>query len=206
MKLTAVGRLAPRLSAAPSGAYLEIYAPSLRSLPEGSMLVMATLPVIDWNACLLRDLRVIHKTTAAHIYAAMVMIDPFACWEDFSESLNDAGISGVVNFPPASIIEQSTAGASLDAGQELELQRMEWFGSLGFRALFATANDCEITVAESRLRSHLDGIVYLPPEALALKIDGEMELIRLSRRHGSSVPKLALSDKIDRFEAAGPEK
>ncbi|MGY3622133.1 hypothetical protein [Bradyrhizobium sp. USDA 10063] len=195
-KATLIGKLASRPSAAPSGRYLEIYAPSLRHLPEGSMLVMATLPVVDWNDCLLRDLRTIHKRTSVRAYAAMVMIDPFACWEDLADSLNDAGIFGVINFPPASIIERSIAGVPLDAGKELELRRMEWFASLGFKALFVASNDLEITTAESRLGSHLDGIVYFPPEALTLTIGDDMELISLGSEDGSSVPKLALSDGI----------
>ncbi|WP_247367930.1 hypothetical protein [Bradyrhizobium sp. 18] len=76
-------KLATQLTAAPNGAPFEIYAPSLRSLPAGSMLVMATLPVIDWNDCLLRDLRSLGKQTFIHAYAAMVMIDSFACWGGF---------------------------------------------------------------------------------------------------------------------------
>lgn len=82
------------------------------------MLVMATLPVIDWNDCLLRDLRALHQKASVHVYAAMVMIDPFACWEDFADLLKDAKISGVVNFPPASIIERPTAGMPVNTGLE----------------------------------------------------------------------------------------
>ncbi|MGY3610417.1 MULTISPECIES: hypothetical protein [unclassified Bradyrhizobium] len=160
------------------------------------MLVMATLPIIDWNDCLLRDLRTIRKRTSARVYAAMVMIDPFACWEDFADSLKDAGISGVVNFPPASMIERSIGGVPIDAGRELELRRMEWFASQGFKALFAAVNDSEITAAERRLGSHLEGIVYFPPETLKLTISEDMELISHGSEHGSSVPKLALLDGI----------
>jgi len=48
------------------------------------------------------------------------------------------------------MIERSAAGAPVDAGQELELRRMEWFISLGFKALFAVASDSEIAAAEKR--------------------------------------------------------
>lgn len=194
MKATAIGKLASRLSAVPRNDDIEIYAPSLRSLPEGSMLVVATLPVIDWNDCLLRDLRRIHTSASAHVYAALVMIDPFACWEDFADLLKGAGISGVVNFPPASTIERSTAGRPVDAGQELELRRMEWFASLGFKALFTAASDSEIIVAERRLGPHLKGIVYLPPEALTLTIGNDMALVSLEHQ-GTTVPKFALQDR-----------
>lgn len=206
MKGTLLGKLAPQLSAKPKGAFLEIYAPSLRSLPAGSMLVMATLPVIDWNECLLRSLRAIHKTTSAQVYAAMVMIDPFACWQDFVEALKDAGITGVVNFPPASIIELSNAGEPHEGGQELELSRMEWFGSLGFNTMFAATCTCETTTVESRLESYLDGVVYLPPEVLSLKVGAEMELVQISDRHGSCAPKLALSERAALKQPMRPER
>ncbi|WP_407175406.1 hypothetical protein [Bradyrhizobium sp. STM 3562] len=170
---------------------MKIYAPSLRSLPKGSMLVMATLPIVDWNESLLRDLQHVPKGTRAHLYAAIMMIDPFACWEDITESLKNAGIVGVINFPPASMIERSVTGEPVDTGQEVELQRMEWFASLGFKTLFAVAKDCEITSAERRVGSHLQGIVYLPEETLALKISDDMQLVRIGQQ-GSSIPKLAL--------------
>ncbi|WP_271575129.1 hypothetical protein [Bradyrhizobium sp. CCBAU 11361] len=79
------------------GAQLQVYAPSLRSLLKGFRLVMATLPILDWNDCLLRDLLTLDQATSA-LYAAIIMIDPFACWEDRAESLKDAGITGVANF------------------------------------------------------------------------------------------------------------
>ncbi|WP_240538190.1 hypothetical protein [Bradyrhizobium yuanmingense] len=57
------------------------------------------------------------------------------------------------------MIERSAAGAPVDAGQELELRRMEWFISLGFKALFAVASDSEIAAAEKRFGSHLDELI-----------------------------------------------
>ncbi|MCG2631957.1 MULTISPECIES: hypothetical protein [Bradyrhizobium] len=169
---------------------MEIYAPSLRSFPADSMLVMATLPVVDWNDCLLRDLRSLDKQASIRAYAAMVMIDPFACWEDFADLLKEARISGVTNFPPASIIEQATDGMPINSGLELELRRMEWFASLGFKILFVAAKDSEITMAETRLGAHLEGIVYLPEEALARRICDEMGLISLGQQ-ASSMPRFS---------------
>lgn len=172
---------------------LQIYAPSLRSLPEHAMLVMATLPIIDWNDCLLRELRAVKKRAPVPAYAAIVMIDPFACWEDFADLLKDAEITGIINFPPASILERSSGGVAVDTGQELELRRMEWFAGLGFKVLFAAANESDITAAELRLGSQLDGVVYLPAEALALTIGTDIGLVSLGAQ-GSSVPKFALLD------------
>ncbi|MGY8663862.1 hypothetical protein Q3C01_16040 [Bradyrhizobium sp. UFLA05-109] len=191
MKATVICKLATHLSAGHKRATLEIYAPSLRRLPEGSMLVMATLPVIDWNDCLLQDLRNLHKKMSVRAYAAIVMIDPFACWEDFAELLKEARISGVVNFPPATIIERPTAGMPVNTGPELEIRRMEWFASMGFKVLFVASRDSEIIQAESRLGSQLEGIVYLPEEALALRVCDEMELVSLGQQ-GSSIPKFSL--------------
>ncbi|MCK1592880.1 hypothetical protein [Bradyrhizobium sp. 169] len=53
------------------GASSEIYARSLRNLPKGSMLVVATLPIIDWNDCLLRDFQNVSKGARRHMYAAI---------------------------------------------------------------------------------------------------------------------------------------
>jgi hypothetical protein len=155
------------------------------------MLVMATLPVIDWNDCLLRDLQASPKRLAS-CYAAMVMIDPFACWEDLGDLLQDAKVTGVTNFPPASMIERTPAGVPLDSGQELELRRLEWFASRGFKVLFVTANEAKMTAAEQRLGSQLDGFIYLRPEALALSIGSDIGLVSLGPHGSSSVPKFAL--------------
>ncbi|RXH28950.1 hypothetical protein XH99_14215 [Bradyrhizobium nanningense] len=192
MKAKVVSRLATDVSAAVNGSPLRIYAPSLRSLPEGSLLVMATLPVIDWNDCLLRDLRALSEKAGVHIYAAMVMIDPFACWEDFRDLLKAAEISGVVNFPPASIIEWPTAGAPLSPGREIELRRMEWFASLNFKTMFVAADGSEITVAERRLGSSLQGILHVREEDLAMRIEDEMELANAGQQE-LSIPQFSLS-------------
>ncbi|WP_245318284.1 hypothetical protein [Bradyrhizobium sp. DOA1] len=193
MNARLVGKLVTHLSAAPQSSTVEIYAPSLRSLPEGSLLVMATLPVVDWNDCLLQDLRILSKRTAHNVYAAMVMIDPFACWQDVAQFLKEAGINGLINFPPASLIERSSTGVPVDSGQELELRRLEWFAQLEFKILFAAGHRSEFAAAERRLGSHLDGIIHLPEEALKLSIGKEMKLVGLNDQE-PSVPTFALLD------------
>ncbi|WP_271623681.1 hypothetical protein [Bradyrhizobium sp. CCBAU 11430] len=192
MKAKVVSRLTTDVSAAVNGSPLRIYAPSLRSLPEGSLLVMATLPVIDWNDCLLQDLRALSDKGCVHVYAAMVMIDPFACWEDFRDLLKGAGISGVVNFPPASIIEWPPVGMPLSPGREIELRRMEWFASLNFKTMFAATTESEITVAERRLSSSLQGILHVREEDLAMRIEDEMELVSGGQQE-LSTPQFSLS-------------
>ncbi|MBB4383225.1 hypothetical protein [Bradyrhizobium sp. SBR1B] len=191
MKGSAICRITTHISPAIKGTSLEIFAPSLRSLPDNSMLVMATLPIIDWNDCLLRDLRGLAKQQFVGVYAAMVMIDPFACWEDIADLLKDVGICGVINFPPASILEQPSAGIPANSGQEIELRRMEWFASLGFRMLFATARRSEMTAAETRLGSQLEGIVNMPEESFSLKVCDEMKLVSLGLQK-SSIPTFSL--------------
>ncbi|QAU43857.1 hypothetical protein XH83_37405 (plasmid) [Bradyrhizobium sp. CCBAU 53351] len=173
------------------GYCLAIYAPALGSLPEGSMLVMATLPVVDWNDCLLRDLRTFRKERSAGVYAAIVMIDPFACWEDLADALKEAGIKGIINFPPASLIERSTTGTPIESGQEIELRRLEWFANLDFRVLFATDDISKTAMAERRIGSHLAGLVQMPEEALKFVIGDGVDLVSAGKR-GAPVAKFAL--------------
>ncbi|SFI63659.1 hypothetical protein [Bradyrhizobium sp. Gha] len=171
---------------------MTIYAPSLRALPQNAMLVMATLPVIDWNDCLLRDLQA-SPILPAFCYTAMVMIDPFACWEDLGDLLEDAKVTGVTNFPPAAMIERTPAGVPLDSGQELELRRMEWFASRGLKVLFVASDEAKMKAAAQRLGSQLDAFVYLSPDALALSIESDIALVSLGFHGSSSIPKFSLA-------------
>lgn len=75
-KVTAVRKLATLLPAARKGASSEIYARSLRNLPKGSMLVVATFPIIDRNDCLLRDFQNASKGSRRHMYAAITFRRP----------------------------------------------------------------------------------------------------------------------------------
>ncbi|MDA9443383.1 hypothetical protein XH98_30730 [Bradyrhizobium sp. CCBAU 51745] len=190
VRTSVLGRIAASLPS-PRGDQITIYAPSLRTLPQNAMLVMATLPVIDWNDCLVRDLHASPKAPPC-CYAAVVMIDPFACWEDLGDLLQDAKMTGVTNFPPASMIERTPAGVPLDSGQELELRRMEWFASRGFKVLFVAADEAKMAAAEQRLGSQLDGLVYLGSDALALSIGSDIGLVSLGFHRSSSIPRFSL--------------
>lgn len=75
-KVTAVRKLTTLLPAARKGASSEIYARSLRNLPKGSMLVVATFPIIDWNDCLLRHFQNVSKGSHRHMYAAITFRRP----------------------------------------------------------------------------------------------------------------------------------
>ncbi|UPJ61950.1 hypothetical protein [Bradyrhizobium sp. 192] len=75
-KVTAVGKLTTLLPAARKGALSETYARSLRNLPKGSMLVVATLPIVDWNDCLLRDFQNVSKGARRHMYTAITFGRP----------------------------------------------------------------------------------------------------------------------------------
>ncbi|RWI16811.1 MAG: hypothetical protein EOR88_22330 [Mesorhizobium sp.] len=194
------GRLSANLSGRGSAKSLQIYAPSLLNLPQGSPLVMATLPVIDWNDCLLQALRTGSDGRQDNAYAAMVMVDPFACWEDLADLLQERGLSGVINFPPASVVEQATAAGTIDAGQEMEFRRLEWFGSLGFRTIFAASTNHVIAVAQDRLKTSLDAIVYVSPAALEVLIRDEIEL---TTAHGSLAADQSPSFPV--YELRAPE-
>ncbi|MGX5805384.1 hypothetical protein ACWGS9_29725 [Bradyrhizobium sp. Arg314] len=183
-----MGRLSANLPDGRPTKSLQIYAPSLAHLPQGSPLVMATLPVIDWNDCLLQALRARREGRQHPAYAAMVMVDPFACWEDLADLLQETGLSGVINFPPASIVEQAAAGATIDPGQDLELRRLEWFGSLGFRTIFATSTSHVIAVAQTRLKTCLDAILYISTVAFKLPIGEELELAMTESSIGPQHP------------------
>lgn len=156
---------------------LQIYAPSLADLPQGSPLVLASLPVINWNDCLLEALRTHREKRQLSAYAAMAMVDPFACWEDFADALRDRDVTGVINFPPASVNEQPPAGGTIEPGQDLELRRLEWFGSLGFRTIFASFTSSIIPAAKERLKMSLDGILHVQPAALEISISDRLELV-----------------------------
>ena len=76
-----------------------IFAPSLRALPPGDPFVMATLPILDWNAELFRAIDNV-TSVGNHCYAAILMIDPFTLWEDLADLLlGDGGEAGAVVDP-----------------------------------------------------------------------------------------------------------
>ena len=158
-----VDRLDPDESLASGGVETRcVLAPSLCALPSGSPLVVATLPVLDWNAALLGALQTATQIDRPRCYAAMMMIDPFALWEDLADLLKSRGIQGVVNFPPALVAE----GSPISAGVEnaIEIERLRWFSDVGFKLAFAASSDEEAANAAARLPGLIEMIVRLPAD------------------------------------------
>ncbi|MDC9811079.1 hypothetical protein [Rhizobium binxianense] len=151
-----------------------IFAPSLRALPPDNPIVMATLPVIDWNAELFRALSDV-TSVGNRCYAAVLMIDPFTLWEDLADLLKERGFAGVVNFPPASLVEgvQSAGSAS---GNTLEIDRMKWFHDYGLGIVHTGSSRLEMADVGNRLADLLDGVIYFPPDALSRRIAPRMDL------------------------------
>lgn len=153
-----------------------IFAPSLRALPQGAPMVMATLPVVDWNAELVDALKAMERIEGRRCYAAVMMIDPFLLWEDLVDLLRERGFSGVVNFPPASLAEGSLAAGGPEEENTIEIDRLKWFFDAGLNVAYAAASTDEIDRVDSRLAGLLDGILYLPPAALEKAIDHRLAL------------------------------
>lgn len=151
-----------------------IYAPSMASLPSGYPLVMATVPVIDWNAALTTALR---QMPAAHgHYAAVMMVDPFILWEDLADLLKEKGITGVVNFPPASLLEGATPPTGGASENALEMDRLKWFSDAGFRLVYAASDLKEIANTALRLEGLVDAFLQLPPSALDIRLSERIVL------------------------------
>ncbi|MGV3549637.1 hypothetical protein [Rhizobium sp.] len=155
-----------------------IYAPSMASLPAGYPLVMATVPVIDWNAALTTALRQI--PAARGHYAAVMMVDPFTLWEDLADLLKEKGITGVVNFPPASLLEGATPPTGGASENTLEMDRLKWFSDAGFKLVYAASDVKEIANTALRLEGLVDAFLHLPPSALDI---GLGERIMLGTAH-----------------------
>ncbi|MBZ9605542.1 hypothetical protein [Phyllobacterium chamaecytisi] len=153
-----------------------IFAPSLRTLPQGFPLVMATLPVTDWNAELFQALRDATSVQGKRYYAAMMMIDPFTLWEDLADLLKEKGFIGVVNFPPASLAEGTQTAGSAEAANTIEIDRLKWYHETGLRLVYTASSTQEIASVQNRLADLLDGIIYFPPDTLAHPVGSRMEL------------------------------
>ncbi|WP_285170143.1 hypothetical protein [Rhizobium sp. CNPSo 3464] len=150
-----------------------IFAPSLRALSPGDPIVMATLPILDWNAELFRALDRV-TSVGNRCYAAVLMIDPFTLWEDLADSLKYKGFAGVVNFPPASLVEG--VQSAVDAGNTLEIDRMKWFHDTGLGIIHTGSSRVEMADVSNRLADILDGMIYFPPDALARPVAARMNL------------------------------
>ncbi len=114
-----------------------IFAPALGVLQSGAPLVLATLPVVDWNSELVKALTELKRPVAPNCYAAVMMIDPFTLWEDLGDLLAEQGFAGVVNFPPATLLEVKQGQTSTDEGNTIEIDRMKWFHDVGFGLVYA---------------------------------------------------------------------
>lgn len=153
----------------------------MASLPSGYPLVMATVPVIDWNASLTTALRQI-PATYGH-YAAVMMLDPFTLWEDLADLLREKGITGVVNFPPASLLEGATPPTSGASESTLEIDRLKWFSDAGFRLVYAASDVKEIANTALRLEGLVNAFLHLPPSVLDVRLG---ERIMLGTAHHAS--------------------
>ncbi|UXN57747.1 hypothetical protein [Phyllobacterium zundukense] len=155
----------------PSGAgkTISVYAPPLASLPSGSRLIMATLPVLDWNELLQAALLDVQVPEAGASYAAVLMIDPFACWSDIAELLRKGGISRVTNFPPASFC-QGASGQNETFGR-VEIECLEWFQNEGFEVLYNAADVGQLPQGLS------SNAVQLSPELMNSTIEDEMKFV-----------------------------
>ncbi|MDL2409143.1 hypothetical protein PY650_26600 [Rhizobium calliandrae] len=152
-----------------------IFAPSLRALPPAYPIAMATLPVVDWNAELFRALSDM-ASARSRCYAAVLMIDPFTLWEDLADLLKDKGFAGVVNFPPASLVEGVQSAGSAGASNTLEIDRMKWFHDNGLGIVHTGSSRMEMADVNNRLADLLDGMIYFPPDALSRRLAARMDL------------------------------
>ncbi|MBB4010465.1 phosphoenolpyruvate hydrolase family protein [Allorhizobium taibaishanense] len=155
---------------------VHVFAPSLRSLPAGYPLVMATLPLVDWNAELVNALGDVTSARGKRCYAAVLMVDPFTLWEDLTDLLKKKGFAGVVNFPPASLVEGVQSAESSGATNTLEIDRMKWFHDTGLGIVHAASSKKEMADVSNRLADLLDGMIYFPPEALSRRVAARMDL------------------------------
>lgn len=153
-----------------------VYAPTLRSLPQGYPMVMATLPITDWNAELHNALVEIPPRTSHRMYAAVFMTDPFTLWEDLAELLKEKGFEGVINFPPAILAEGMLSGETSGSGHTAEIDRLKWFHENGLSLAYAAASTAEIADISSRLGCLLEAVVFCPASALAHPVTERLEL------------------------------
>lgn len=174
----------------PETAY--VFAPSLRALPKGLPLVMATLPIVDWNAALLQALGEMDPVAGRRCYAAVLMIDPFTLWDDLADLLSSKGFAGVVNFPPAVIAEGFPAAISVE--NAIEIERLKWFADSGLRLAFTATSAEEVANAEARLPGRLDAMVYMPAESWEHPVSERLELRQAASKGAfSGLPVWALA-------------
>ncbi len=153
-----------------------IFAPALGVLQSGAPLVLATLPVVDWNSELVKALTELKRPVGPNCYAAAMMIDPFTLWEDLGDLLAERGFAGVVNFPPASLLEVKQVQTLTDEGNTIEIDRMKWFHDVGFGLVYAAPRMEEIRNVEQRLAGLLNAIFNVPVSSLRQPVSDKLEL------------------------------
>ncbi|PZM12919.1 hypothetical protein [Rhizobium tubonense] len=153
-----------------------IIAPALGVLQSGAPLVLATLPVVDWNSELVKALTELKRPVGPNCFAAVMMIDPFTLWEDLGDLLAERGFAGVVNFPPASLLEVKQVQTSTDEGNMIEIDRMKWFHDVGFGLVYTASRVEEIRNVEQRLSGLLEAIVNVPVTSLGRPLSDTLEL------------------------------
>jgi hypothetical protein len=155
-----------------------VFAPALNALPNEAPLVLATLPILDWNSDLMEAVERLDGPVRPNCYAAVMMIDPFILWEDLGDLLLKRGFAGVTNFPPASLLEVQQSHISTDLGNSIEVDRMKWFHDVGFRLVYTATEPGELKYIQLRLSGLLDAIVNVPTTTLELPISDDMPLDR----------------------------
>ena len=164
-----------------------VFAPSLRALPVGFPLVMATLPVSDWNGELMRGLDEIGPIVGARCYAAVMMIDPFMLWEDAVDLLLEKRFFGVVNFPPAALVETSPLPTSEGYVNTMELERMRWFADSGLKLALTSVTPEAIGKVGTLFQEQPEAVLYAPATSLSCPVASVTTLVR-SDEMDSEVP------------------
>ncbi|MER8758094.1 hypothetical protein NKH69_20815 [Mesorhizobium sp. M0976] len=89
----------------------------------------------------------------------------------------EKGVCGVVNFPPAALVETSSEAGSEEHLNAAELERMRWFAENGF-ALVLTSTTRDVA-AGKLLQKKLDAILHVPALGLSCPIASVIPLVRL---------------------------
>jgi hypothetical protein len=124
----------------------------------------------------LKALTELKRPVGPNCYAAVMMIDPFTLWEDLGDLLAERGFAGVVNFPPASLLEVKHVQTSTDEGNTIEIDRMKWFHDVGFGLVYAASRMEETRNVELRLSGLLNAIFNVPVSSLKHPLSDKLEL------------------------------
>ena len=130
-----------RLCSRPAGdtAWREIVCPGLALLPQGHEETAALLPLTDLNGAALgycRD-RIRARDQVHGGALALMMSDPFLNPARIADTLRDAGVDTVFNWPSCQVLDGDTARAVASAGLGVarEVALIAEFTALGFQTL-----------------------------------------------------------------------